>query len=85
MCIIAKINIFTSIIGILFLASISDVPHPRHATSEKCEHIDGHMRKYNREMTVLETMEIIKRLRRNQISMYISGFNGGRTSKKVYQ
>ena len=33
-CIITKRNIVTSKIGMLFLASISDVPYPRHAAYE---------------------------------------------------
>ena len=59
-CIITKRNIVTYTIGMLFLASRSDVPHPRHATYEPSDHTYGHMGQYKRKMTVLEAMEIYK-------------------------
>ena len=47
-------------ICMLFLSSISNVPYPIPATYEPSEHTCGNMRRYNREMTVLEYMEIYK-------------------------
>ena len=46
--IIAKRNIVMSTIGVLFLSSRSDVPHPKHATYEPYEHTYAHMRQYKR-------------------------------------
>ena len=75
----------TSKIGMLFLASRSDVPHPRHATSEPSDHTYRHMRQYKREMTVLEVMEIYKKIKSKQVVIYSIGFNGRRMCKKCYQ
>ena len=75
----------TSTIGFFFFDSKSDVPHPRHATSEPFEHTYGHMIQYKLEITILESMEIYKRLKIKQVSMYSSGFNGGRMRKKGCQ
>ena len=47
-CIIDKRNIVMSTIGVLFLSSRSDVPHPKHATYEPYEHTYAHMRQYKR-------------------------------------
>ena len=43
-CIITKRNIVKYTIGMLFLAIISDVPHPKHATSEPSDQTYGNMR-----------------------------------------
>ena len=43
------------------------------------------MIQYKLEITILESMEIYKRLKIKQVSMYSSGFNGGRMRKKGYQ
>ena len=57
----------TSKIGMLFLASRSGVPHPRHATYEPSDHTYRHMRQYKREMTVLEVMEIYKKINASKL------------------
>ena len=75
----------TSKIGMLFLASRSDVLHPRHATYKPSGHTYSHMRQYKREMTLLEVMEIYKKNKSKRVVIYSSGFNVRRMRKKGYQ
>ena len=57
-----KQNIVTSTIGLVFLIARIDVPHPRHTTSEPCEHVFGNARRYKREDIVQEFVEIVEKL-----------------------
>ena len=43
------------------------------------------MGQYKREMNVLEAMEIYKKLKIKEVTIYITGFNGGRMRNKGYQ
>ena len=76
-CVITKRNIFTSTIGLVFLIARSDVSHPRHTTSEPCEHVFGNARRYKREATVQEFVEIVEKLEREWAAMYESNFVRG--------
>ena len=63
-CIIPKRNIVTSINGLVFLITRSDVSHPRHTRCEPCEHVFGNVRRYKRKATVQEFVEIVEKLER---------------------
>ena len=83
-CVITKRNIVTSTIGLVFLIARSDVSHPRHTTSEPCEHVFGNARRYKREDTVQEFVDIVEKLEREWAAMYESNFVRGRTVAKGY-
>ena len=73
----------TSRIGMLFLASRSDVPHPRHTTYEPSDHTYRHMRHYKREMNVLEVMEIYKKLKASKLLYTVVVLMLGECARKV--
>ena len=84
LCVVTKRSIVASTVGLVFLIARSDVSHPRHTTSEPCEHVFGNVRCHKREPTVQEFVEIVEKLEREWAAMYESNFARGRDSAKGY-
>jgi hypothetical protein len=63
----------------------SDVPNPRHATSEPSEHTFGNIRSEKREFTTLEFIELCEKMDRKLKVMYESKFKQYCSPKKGYQ
>ena len=83
-CVITKHNIVTSTIGVVFLITRSDVPHPRHTTTESCEHVLSNARRYNREATVQKFVEMVEKLVTEGTAMYESNFVRRRIASNGY-
>jgi hypothetical protein len=83
--IITKRNIVSATIGMCFLMLRSDVPNPRHATSEPSEHVFGTIRSEKREFTTLEFVELCEKMDRKLKAMYESKLKQYRSPKRGYQ
>ena len=84
-CIITKRNIVSETIAFMFIVLRSDVPKPRHCTSEPAEHTFGMLRQIIREFTSLEFSQLVeKQIRRLKI-MYRHHFRPSRDPSKGYQ
>jgi len=62
--IITKRNLVYATVGLVFLISCNDVYHPRFLMTEPLEHLFGDLRTMRREFTVLEFMDMIRKLAR---------------------
>jgi hypothetical protein len=83
--VVTKRNIVSATIGMCFLMLRSDVPNPRHATSEPSKHTFGTIRSEKREFTTLEFTELCEKMDRKLKAVHESKLKQCRSPKKGYQ
>ena len=83
--VVTKRNIATEAIAFVFIVLCSDMPNPRHATSEPAEHMFGNLRQQIREFTILECSQLIEKLLRRLRLMFKNKLRQSRDPQYGYQ
>ena len=83
--VITRRNIVAEVIAFVFIVLCSDMPNPRHATSEPAEHMFGNMRQQIREFTILECSQLIEKLLRRLRLMFKNNLRPSRDPQYGYQ
>ena len=83
-CMITKRNIVSETIAFMFIILRSDIPKPRHCTSEPAEHFFGMLRTAVQEFTCLEFVQLVDKQIRRLKQMYKNMFRPSRDPSKGY-
>lgn len=84
-CMITKRNIVAETIAFMFILLRSDIPKPRHCTSEPAEHFFGMLRTSVQEFTCLEFVQLAEKQLRRLTQMYKHIFLPSRDPTKGYR
>ena len=83
--IVTKRNIVAETLSFVFTVLCSDMPNPRYATSEPCEHTFGNYRLNTREFTTLEFAQLNERYDRRLTHIFQNNFRPSRDPGHGYQ